>query len=88
METIVKKITYALFKKVHDKDLGGLTSDYFYIRSTTDGIFGYQWFMGYKNIEGLVSSVGGNLTDAKVRELEQEYQKYCNNSIEISYKDI
>ena len=72
MKKITKTTNYWLLKPV-SKD-----SKYYYIRCQTEGILhSYVWFVGYENHMGLISSVGSDLTDDEIKELEIEFQ---NNS--------
>ena len=68
MKHIVKKTDYWFLKKTDDR------YDYYFVRSMTDGIDKPNWFIGYENSFGLVSSVGGPLTEDKQKELESEFQ--------------
>jgi hypothetical protein len=65
---IVKKTHYWLFKKTADD------GKYYYIRTTTEGIDKFNWFIGYENNFGLISSVGGELSEDKQTQLENEFQ--------------
>ena len=69
MEKITKIINYWIFKPVSSE------SKYFYIRCKVETLDNVNWFVGYKNSFGLVSSVGGDLSDSEVQILEKEYQK-------------
>ena len=66
---IVKKTHYWLFKKTNDK------SEYYYVRTMTEGLDRVVWFMGYENHFGSVSSVGGELSEETQKQLESEFQQ-------------
>ena len=68
MKQIETKTHYWFFKKTNDR------YDYYFIRSMTEGLDKVNWFIGYENSFGLVSSVGGPLTEDKQKELENEFQ--------------
>ena len=65
---IIKKTHYWLFKKTSDE------GKYYFVRSMTEGLDRVVWFMGYENNFGLVSSVGGELSEDKQKQLESEFQ--------------
>ncbi len=65
---IVKKTHYWLFKKTNDD------GKYYFVRSMTEGLDRVVWFMGYENHFGSVSSVGGELSEEKQKQLESEFQ--------------
>jgi hypothetical protein len=65
---IVKKTHYWLFKKTNDD------GEYYFVRSMTEGLDRVVWFMGYENHFGSVSSVGGELSEEKQKQLESEFQ--------------
>lgn len=65
---IVKKTHYWLFKKTNED------SKYYFVRTMTEGLDRVVWFMGYENNFGLVSSVGGKLSEEKQKQLESEFQ--------------
>ena len=65
---IVKKTHYWLFKKTNDD------GKYYFVRSMTEGLDRVVWFMGYENNFGSVSSVGGELSEEKQKQLESEFQ--------------
>lgn len=91
MEIITKTIRYWLLKKAKPDDIH---DNYYYIRTKTDGVTGYQWGIGYKNRHGLVSIVGGELTDKETAELEAEFQleihkrDYCEDIGDRDYGDL
>ena len=65
---IVKKTHYWLFKKTNED------SKYYFVRTMTEGLDRVVWFMGYENHFGSVSSVGGELSEEKQKQLESEFQ--------------
>jgi hypothetical protein len=65
---IIKKTHYWLFKKTNND------GKYYFVRSMTEGLDRVVWFMGYENHFGLVSSVGGELSEEKQKQLESEFQ--------------
>lgn len=69
MEEIVKKTRYWLFKKTD-------SGDHYYVRVKSDGINTVPyWSIGYKNIGGFVSLIGGELDYTLSKSLENEFQK-------------
>lgn len=73
MKKLSKIIHYWFLKPTQE---GG---QYFFIRSQTDGMDNYSWFMGYENHLGIVSSVGGSLSGTLVDQLEKEFQESIKN---------
>ena len=65
---IIKKTHYWLFKKTNED------SKYYFVRTMTEGLDRVVWFMGYENHFGSVSSVGGELSEEKQKQLESEFQ--------------
>lgn len=71
MKTITKITKYWFFKPVNEN-----TEQYFYIRSgviNEDNEFSIFWFIGYENSLGNVSSVGGEIDDEMVKQLEYDF---------------
>lgn len=69
MIKITKTQHYWLFEKARPD------GEYYYVRSAIDGQSGYNWFMGYENKAGFVSSVGGDcISDELTLELEKRFQ--------------
>ena len=66
---IVKKTHYWLFKKTNDD------TKYYFVRTMTEGLDRVVWFVGYENHLGLVSVVGGELSEEKQKQLESEFQQ-------------
>jgi hypothetical protein len=66
---IVRKTHYWLFKKTNSE------SKYYYVRTMTEVLDRVVWFMGYENHFGSVSSVGGELSEEKQKQLESEFQQ-------------
>lgn len=65
---IVKKTHYWLFKKTNKDD------KYYFVRTMIEGLDRVVWFIGYENHFGSVSSVGGELSEEKQKQLESEFQ--------------
>ena len=65
---IVKKTHYWLFKKTDDD------YKYYFVRTMTEGLDRVVWFQGYENDFGSVSSVGGELSEEKQKQLESDFQ--------------
>lgn len=77
MEIIKKTITYIIFKPISDHVS--------YIRCEVENLVGtkyksYSWFAGRKNDMGLISSVGGDLSEQTQELLEKEYQLYISKN--------
>lgn len=68
MRHIEKRTHYWFLKKTDDR------YNFYFIRSMTEGLDKVNWFIGYENSFGSVSSVGGPLTEDKQKELENEFQ--------------
>jgi hypothetical protein len=64
---ISKKTHYWLFKKIDEN------SKYYYVRTKVKGLDKIIWFIGYENLYGLVSSVGGELSEETQKNLENEF---------------
>ena len=71
MEEIVKTTRYWLFKKTE-------TGNLYYVRVKSDGNTFLYWSLGYKNIGGLVSLIGGELDYTLSNSLENEFQEELN----------
>lgn len=84
MKTISKTTHYIFFKPTSNDE----KMKYFFIRMITEGFSGYTWFIGYENGFGLVSSVGGGLSDETQAALEVEYQDTLKNETELKVGDI
>ena len=69
MIKITKTTHYWLFEQLNPID-----NPYWYIRTATDGLMGYNWLVGRENMSGGVSSVDGDLPDKKILELENRFQ--------------
>ena len=78
MKTIEIKTTYTLFKPVRGTNEVGSTLEYVRILSNTNAKI--HWAMGYENVMGTVSIIGGELSKETQDQLEKEYQ----NAIVIS----
>lgn len=72
MEQITQTTHYWLFKPTQDN------GKYHYVRTKTDGLDKFGWFIGYKNNLGLVSRIGGDLNNAMIENLENEFQLKIN----------
>lgn len=68
MKKISKVIHYWFLKPTRED------GEYFFIRTKTEGLETYTWFIGYENKSGLVSSIGEALSGTLVDELEKEFQ--------------
>lgn len=70
METILVKTTYWLFKPTAG------SGDHYYVRSKSDNARKPNWFIGYKNYYGTISSVVGDLNPETIIQLETEFQEF------------
>jgi len=72
MKTINVTTTYTLFKPVPKPN--GVDSTIHFVRITSSTTPKITWFMGYENVMGSVSIVGGDLSKQLNEQLETEYR--------------
>ena len=77
MKLILKTTQYWLFEETNSG------SGYYYIRCRTVGSKVVSWFMGYENKNGVVCSLGPELTDEKKAELESRFLKTPASEVEF-----
>lgn len=67
MKHVIRHTHFWLFEKTNEN------TNIYYVRTMTQGLDKIAWFMGYENDFGLISSVGGELSEEKQIELETKF---------------